>query len=570
MNAAKIPVRLATGALAIALAGLVFPGAPSATPSAPPGALPGAEVTVVRVEAATDDDRRRLLGLGLDVVEADDATAELFLYSGAEADALRAAGFDPVIVDHDRSPAARALAATRAAEERAEATAATSELPTGRVSYRTLDEIEAELAELEAAYPDLVRLFELPHPTLLGRTVHGVEISRDVHAPSGEPVFLTTGVHHAREWPTAEVTLEFTWDVLQHDGADERITRLLDSTTMIVVPVVNPDGYELSRSLVNEQKRKNCRVAHGAIPTYEQCADPVNANRGVDLNRNYAPFWAGPGSSASQTASNHYGEAPYSEPEIHNIAELTAAHQVTVAVHNHSPDGRLLRAPSSPLEPVPADVELYDALAQELGAALDWPAGPWPEIYYEASGVAEQNAYYTAGIFGFTTEMTPGHDGLARFHPPYEYVVDQYFGTGSYPGSSMREALLIAWDAAADPALHSVLTGRAKPGVELTLSKDVVVDSSPLTLPGGGTGVVSTPVTLSSTLTVPAGGRFEWHVQPSPRPSQYASAHLPESWTVSCRNRSGRVVHSQQVTVERGQSAVLDLRRCPAVPPRDR
>lgn len=565
MATATVPVRLAAGALALGLAGALFAGPVAAGRPAPSATPPGAEVTVVRVEAGTDDDRRRLLGLGLDVVDADESGAELFLYDDAEAAALRAAGFDPVVVDHDRSPAALALEATRAAEERAEATAATSELPTGRVSYRTLDEIEAELAALEAAYPDLVRRFALPHPTLLGRTVYGVEISRDVHAPSGEPVFLTTGVHHAREWPTAEVTLEFAWDVLQHDGADERVTRLLDSTTMIVVPVVNPDGYELSRSLVNEQKRKNCRVEHGVVPTYEQCADPVNANRGVDLNRNYAPFWGGPGSSGSQTASNHYGEAPYSEPEIRNIAELTAAHQVTVAVHNHSPDGRLLRAPSSPLEPVPADVEAYDALAQELGAALDWPAGPWPEIYYEASGVAEQNAYYTAGIFGFTTEMTPGHDGLARFHPPYEYVVDQYFGTGSYPGSSMREALLIAWDAAADPALHSVLTGRAKPGVELTISKDVVVDSSPM-----AGAVLSTPVALSSTLTVPASGRFEWHVQPSPRPSQYESARLPESWTVTCRNRSGRVVHSQQMTIERGQSTDLDLRRCPAVPPRGR
>ena len=35
-------------------------------------------------------------------------------------------------------------------------------------------------------------------------------------------------------------------------------------------------------------------------------------------------------------------------------------------------------------------------------------------------------------------------------------------------------------------------------------------------------------------MTVPASGRFTWHVNPSLRPSQYASAHLNESWTITC------------------------------------
>lgn len=106
MTAATVPVRLAAAALAIGLAGALVAGPVAAEP---PAALPGAEVTVVRVEAGADDDRRRLLGLGLDVVDADEHGAELFLYDDAEAAALRDAGFEPVVVDHDRSPAALAL-----------------------------------------------------------------------------------------------------------------------------------------------------------------------------------------------------------------------------------------------------------------------------------------------------------------------------------------------------------------------------------------------------------------------------------------------------------------------------
>lgn len=447
--------------------------------------LPGDSLTVVRVDVGDEAERERLLATGLDIVDHSTDSAEIFLHGEEEAATLRRTGLDWAVIDHDRSNRAAALDRVHAEEEaRQQALEETafeegSDLPTGRVAYRTLEDIEADLHDLAEAYPDRVKLFELPHTSLLGKTIRGVEISHDVHVESGKPVFLNTGLHHVREWPTAELTLEFAWDVLESDGEDPRITSLLEDAKMIVVPVVNPDGYEMSRSRIHEQKRKNCRMAPGEIPTWEECAADENANRGVDINRNYGAFWGGPGSSGNETSGTYRGEAPYSEPEVQNIVELTAAHQVMVAIHNHTPDGRLLRAPSSPEEPAPADEEMYDALAQELGDALDWPAGPWTEIYYDASGVAEQHAYYSAGIFGFTTEATPGHSGLERFHPPYEYVIDQYLGTGSYEGSNMREAYLLAWEAAADADQHSVISGTAPRGIELTIEKDSTVYSSP-------------------------------------------------------------------------------------------
>jgi carboxypeptidase T len=314
----------------------------------------------------------------------------------------------------------------------------------------------------------------------------------------------------------------------------------------------------MSRSLVQEQKRKNCRVEAGEIPTEDECADPANFSFGVDPNRNYGAFWGGPGSSADRRASNHRGEAPWSEPEIRNMRELSAANQVTVAINNHTPDEKLLRTPSSSNEPVPADVVVYDALAQLLGADLQFPAGPWTEIYYEASGTAEQTAYYSAGTLAFTPELTPGFDGAERFHPPYEYVVDQYLGTDFYDGSSIRAAYLHAFEAAVDPERHAVVTGAAPPGIRLTIAKRFSLDTSAI----DGTGPVSSfPMRLQSTMTVPASGHFRWHVNPSERPSQYASAHLDEAWTITCG--PARAV---EVTVERGGTAEVDMSRCPRRP----
>ncbi len=77
--------------------------------------------------------------------------------------------------------------------------------------------------------------------------------------------------HHAREWPTPEFTLEFVYDLLMHYGTDPDAKNLLEKGKLIAVPVVNPDGYDLSRSLQNEQKRKNCRITSGVIPTLAEC-----------------------------------------------------------------------------------------------------------------------------------------------------------------------------------------------------------------------------------------------------------------------------------------------------------
>lgn len=526
-----------------------------------------AKDSLVEVSVRDQAALNRLVGSGLDVGGVGSKSARVVLHSSRDAATLRELGYLSRVLTSDlgtvnaRSRKAEAAKARRLKQNPELA----SPLPTGRVSYRTIDEINDELRKLAREYPDEVELFRLPHRSLLGRRIFGVKISHDVEEESGKPVYLLTGVHHAREWPTAEFTMEFAWDVLENDGKDERITSLLEKGKLIVVPVVNPDGYDMSRSRIIEQKRKNCRIQAGAIPTFDQCADQANEDLGVDLNRNYGSFWGGPGSSADPTASNHRGPAPWSEPEIQNMRELSASQQVTVAINNHTPDERVLRAPSASNEPRPvADETMYQALAEDLGRDLGWPAGPWTDIYYEATGTAEETAYYAAGTLAFTTEATPRHEGLERFHPPYPRVIEQYFGTGFYANSSIRNAFLTAFDAAVDPARHAVITGTATRGAELTISKRFTMDTSPFS-EAPGEPAMPTPfeMELESTLTVPRSGRFTWHVNPSLRPSQYLSTHIRESWTVSCGWGRRHATREVPVRLGRGGAAEIDMRGCP-------
>ena len=81
------------------------------------------------------------------------------------------------------------------------------------------------------------------------------------------------GVHHAREWPSGEVNMEFALDLARGYGSDPRITSLLERVRVIVVPVINPDGFlDLARGLaaarrVDPLHRDNCLPAQeDAVP----------------------------------------------------------------------------------------------------------------------------------------------------------------------------------------------------------------------------------------------------------------------------------------------------------------
>ena len=290
-----------------------------------------AKTTLVEIASTSPAVINQLEALGLDVTYEGENRTEVMLHGPEDAKILRDSGVASkvLIADMDGANDAR-LAAEEAHQERVEkGIAPLSTLPTGRVAYRTLADINAELQALAADNPTKVKLFTLSKTSLLGKPIYGVEVSHNVNANVGKPAFLLTGVHHAREWPTPEFTLEFVYDLLMHDNhpTDSDAFNLLEKGKLIAVPVVNPDGYDLSRSLQNEQKRKNCRITSGVIPTLAECTASANVNRGIDLNRNYLPFWGGPGSSTSATASNTRGEAPGSEPEIRGMIDLLNANR---------------------------------------------------------------------------------------------------------------------------------------------------------------------------------------------------------------------------------------------------
>ncbi len=509
------------------LAALVVAGTACALLAATAGATHDGNIPVqlARVNVPTQGDVDRLTDLGIDLTEhSGTGFVEAVLHTTADADRLRAAGFTWTVTIPDLGLRERQNAELNAAYA---SSTSVSPLPSGRDTYRTLADYDAELRQLAAQNPSLVRLITLSKRSVEGRDILGIEISDSVASKSdGKPVFLIMGLHHAREWPSGEHTIEFAYDLVKGFGSSSRITDLLKRARVLVVPVVNPDGFEQSRKwgdLVdirevdnggivtivgnpgNAYKRKNCRVVNGESTPPGGCeiSSPGGFGAGIDLNRNYGGLWGGPGASRTFADPTYRGPAPFSEPETQAVRELISARHVTTLVTNHTFSNLVLRPPGIRS----AGETVDEAAMKSLGARMATQNG-YRNIHgwqlYDTTGTTEDWSYNATGGFGFTFEIGP-----TEFHPPFSQVVDEYVGVGFYAGKGNREAFLIALENAADARQHSVITGKAPAGAVLRLVKTFETKTST-----GG------PISdrLESTLVVPAGDKFTWHVNPSTRP----------------------------------------------------
>lgn len=490
----------------------------------------------------------RLQSLGLDLTEhGGDGYISVVLHGAADAAALRAAGlrFEVQVADLT-AQSARQRAADRRFARRAKASA----LPSGRTTYRRLFDYADEMKTLAEQNPDLVRPLTLPNQTYEGRSVEGIEITTDPNQlRDGKPVFLQMGAHHAREWPSSEHAMEWAYELINGYRADNaRVTPLVQETRTIIVPVVNPDGFNASREAgealghgdgqggddilnfatsPNEYRRKNCRFLDDSEGG--SCAQPSVglAEPGVDPNRNYGGFWGGPGASSDPTAQDYRGPGPFSEPETENIRGLVSERQVVTLITNHTFSDLVLRPPGIASQGDSVDEPLYKAFGDAMAAENGYISQQSFNLY-DTTGTTEDWTYYATGGLGFTFEIgcnpadpaEPTSDCIGNFHPPFPEMVAEYEGTSpaaqAVGGEGNREAYFIAQESTAAPERHSVIRGDAPPGAVLRLEKIFQTPTSPQ--PDEDGEPILLDDRLTSELRVGDSGNYEWDINPSTRP----------------------------------------------------
>lgn len=514
----------------------------------------GDPAQLVSVRYRGDEDLARIEQAGLDLThKVRDGRADVIVTGPQQLAALRELElpFEVEIADLGKH-----YARARAADSRAAAAAGSSELPSGREEYRVLADYQDELKALVADNPGLVKPVVLPKRTFQGREIMGVEIARDVErTDDGRPTYFVMGMHHAREWPSAEIALEFAHLLVQGADSDERIGDLLAAERVVIVPMVNVDGFVESREggalglpdpadttgVAELQtvegvappggsfayRRKNC---DGAIP---DGSVPCTLQYGIDPNRNYGNGWGGPGAGSDPGTQSYRGPGPFSEPETQAVWEFSRERQVTTMITLHNVAALVLRPPGLSDAGKAPDEAAMKQLGDAMGAATGYQSQYGFELY-DTSGTTDDYTYAAQGSYSYTIEIGPP-DG--EFHMPYQTgVVDEWTGEPGTPaeGKGMREALLLAAENAADDTHHAVITGKAKPGTVLRVRKQFMTETSApcayaqgyLNSSGGGTPLdclgeldrIAIPDKLESTITAPRNGKFEWHLLPSTRP----------------------------------------------------
>ncbi len=210
-------------------------------------------------------------------------------------------------------------------------------------------------------HQDLASTTPWVHPEQIGATRGGRAIwayrlgDEDLLTPDGLPeqAMLSNSGIHAREWQSPEVGTGVMELLAGAEADDHLISYLRDNANIIVIPVLNIDGFQQTQRFPTQSwlgtdpgspessprdgrmRRKNMLSADEVMTTQ---GDHLN---GVDLNRNNNPFWATNPDRSSPDLNNivHHGAGPASEPETQALdaaAQLGPIEQLSMYTDIHS------------------------------------------------------------------------------------------------------------------------------------------------------------------------------------------------------------------------------------------
>ena len=188
-----------------------------------------------------------------------------------------------------------------------------------KLQYKSYQQTCDFLKQCVKNYPDLVTIQSIGK-TWEDRDIMLATISLNVENADLKPAMLYTGTIHAREWIGNELAVSFIDYLLKNYNTNPKILKTLTKNTLYIVPCLNPDGFEYSRTQYSFW-RKNRR-------------DNGDGTYGVDLNRNFSIGYQ----KSKDTSSNVYsGPKPFSEPETAAMkAFVDGKDNITIALDYHS------------------------------------------------------------------------------------------------------------------------------------------------------------------------------------------------------------------------------------------
>jgi predicted deacylase len=151
----------------------------------------------------------------------------------------------------------------------------------------------------------------------IGKSAEGKHLKIVTMGNGPTEIFVMAGLH-GREWIAPAATVYAMHKLLKASSeGDAAITEFLAKTKLHFLALVNPDGYDYSRTKSETQDRRQWRKNRRLLPCKgDRCA------HGVDLNRNWGIEGRTFGFGATRPTSDVFqGKRPFSEPEIKAIRD---------------------------------------------------------------------------------------------------------------------------------------------------------------------------------------------------------------------------------------------------------
>ncbi|XP_034109441.1 carboxypeptidase B isoform X1 [Drosophila albomicans] len=279
-------------------------------------------------------------------------------------------------------------------------TARSTSRSVGFTAFHRFAEINAYLDELAKAYPSRVSV-QTVGKSYEGRYLKTITITNGDGKTGKNVVFLDAGIH-AREWIAHAGALYVIHQLAENFAAN---ADLLKNYDWVILPVVNPDGYEYT---------------HSTTRLWRKTRKPAGTCSGTDANRNFDFHWGEVGASSSSCADTFKGVTAFSEPETQIVRDLllglTGRGKFYLTLHSY---GNYLLYPWGWTSALPSDWKIIDEVAQAGADAIRsstgtrYSVGSSTNVLYAAAGGSDDYAFGVAGFpISITMELPAGGTGF--------------------------------------------------------------------------------------------------------------------------------------------------------------
>ncbi|GIM86978.1 M14 family zinc carboxypeptidase [Salinispora arenicola] len=295
------------------------------------------------------------------------------------------------------------------------------DFPPADSDYHNYAELTAVVNQVVADHPSIAQKISIG-TSYEGRDLMAVKISDNVGTDEDEPEILFNSQQHAREHLTVEMAIYLLHLFTDNYGSDSRVTSVVNSRELWIVPTVNPDGSEYD-------------IATGSYRSWRKNRQPNSGSSwvGTDLNRNWDYLWGCCGGSSGSPSSNTYrGPSAFSAPETDAVRDFVdgrvvdGVQQIKANIDFHTYSELVLwpfgYTYSNTAPGMTADqYNTFATIGQQMAATNGYTPQQSSDLYI-TDGSSIDWMWGQHGIWAYTFELYPGSASGGGFYPPDEVI----------------------------------------------------------------------------------------------------------------------------------------------------